>query len=169
MRVLHSWTDDQVTQLSIRLEDVADEGDVVHSALMKLPPDLFASIAARSRTLARELIKAFSAHVRTQGWPFSYTDEIANVSRGLFQVLVDSAMRAELFEAVLMVGVGHNRYNVMSVAATLLEGANDPSDITGLARVLKNHRSEAESLSPYFTRSNLHPALRVLIPKQQTR
>lgn len=165
LRVSKKWTDEDLAQLSIRLEEIADEGDIVHTALMKVPPELFARLARRSKALARKLVRAFAIHVQSQSWPFSYTDEIADVASALSDVLPDSQMKAELFEAVLTVGVGHSRWHVMSVAAQFLHSAQEPDEVVALAKVLREHPSEAGYMSSYVTRSELHKGILPLIPK----
>ncbi len=107
----------------------------LNAALMKIPPELFAQVANRSKPLARTLIEAFVRHAKSQGWPFSYTDSIADVCKGLFDELVDTEMRAELLAAVLVVGRWHNRYYVMGVAAKLVEAAKEPNDVAAFAKV----------------------------------
>ena len=64
-------------------------------------------------------------------------------------------MRADLFQAVLLVGAGHNRWYVMGVAASLLNSAHDANDVAALTRVLKEHPSEKEYIQGYVTRSKL--------------
>jgi hypothetical protein len=48
-------------------------------------------------------------------------------------------MRADLFQAVLLVGAGHNRWHVMEAAASMVQAAQDANDVAGFTRVLKEH------------------------------
>jgi len=165
LRSAKSWDDQDVTKLSVLLENAKDEPDVIHSAMMRLPAELFARVADRSRSLGRQLVQIFCEYLRSQAWPFSHTDTIAGVCAGLYRELSDPEMHAELFKAVLIVGHSHNRWYVMSVAASLLESAHEAGDIAMLARVIKENSSESEALSGYVNRAKLHPAIRTLIPK----
>jgi eukaryotic-like serine/threonine-protein kinase len=139
---------------------------VVHAALMKIPPELFAQVANRSKSLARTLVKAFARHAKSQGWPFSYTDSIADVCKGLFDELTDTEMRADLLAAVLVVGHWHNRFYVMGVAAKLIEAAKEPNDVAAFAKILKDHPEETASVQGYIDRSEVHAGLKHFLRKR---
>jgi hypothetical protein len=168
LRAASSWTDEDLTKLISALEEIRGEDELVHTALMKVPTDLFIKLAERSRALARTLVRGFRRHAESQGWPFSYTDSIADVARRLFDELRDSEMRADLFQAVLLVGAGHNRWHVMEVAASMVQAASDANDVAGFTRVLKEHPSEAGYIQGYITRAKLHPSLRQFFPKPES-
>jgi serine/threonine protein kinase len=165
LRGSNSWSDDEVNQLTVLLEEIRTEDELVHAALMKIPAALFVHIATRSHALGRTLVKAFSRHAESQAWPFSYTDSIADVSRSLFDQLEDSEMRADLFQAVLMVGAGHHRWHVMEVAASFVSSVQNANDIAAFTRVLRNHPNESQHIQGYVTRSKLHPSLRQFFPR----
>ena len=84
----------KVSKLATLLSKYADEGDSVHSALMKLPPFVFAELERYSTTLARRLITTFSEFLRSQAWPFSYTDEVSSVCSGFFRISGNPEIRS---------------------------------------------------------------------------
>jgi len=106
---------------SLALSKYTDEGDIVHDTLMKLPEHACSLLAAHSIQLMRRLVRTFSQFVTSQGWGFSYTDDIAAVCSSLFHAIEDAEIQSEQLVAVLLVGVGPNRW-VMSTFAGLLQG-----------------------------------------------
>ena len=168
LRSAHSWTDEDVTRLTVALEEIRGEDELVHGALMKVPTELFVKLAERSRALARTLIKGFARHAESQGWPFSYTDSIADVAKKIFDEIRDPEVRADLFQAVLLLGAGHNRYYVMEVAASMVQAAQDTNDVAGFTRVLKDHPHERAYIQGYVARAKLHPSLRQFFPKPES-
>jgi serine/threonine protein kinase len=166
LRAQNSWADEEVIRLTNALEEIRSEPELVHAALMKIPPKLLAVIATRSHALARTLIKAFSSHAQSQGWPFSYTDSIADVSGAIFEEVSDPEMRADLFRAVLLVGIAHFRWHVMRAAAGMVVTAQSTNDVAAISKVLKAHPDEAKTIAGYLTRSKLHPSLRQYFPQQ---
>ena len=135
LRAAPSWSDEEITRLIKALEDAQTEDDVIHEGLMKIPPALFARVAARSRSLARGLI------------------------------LKDAEMRADLLTAAIVVGYTHSRYYVMGVAAKLVEAAKGANELAAFAKVLKEHSDEISFIGDYVDRSELHPSLRHFFPK----
>ena len=93
LRAKPSWSDAEVERLIACIEEVKDESDAVFKCLMRMPPELFGRISAKSRSFARLLVESFSDHVKGQGWPFEYTDEIADIS--LRPVRCDQGFRNE--------------------------------------------------------------------------
>ena len=168
LRSANSWTEEDLTRLTAALEEIRGDNELVHAALMEVPPELFAKLAERSRALARTLIRGFGLHAESQGWPFSYTDSIANAARRLFDELRDPEMRADLFQAVLLVGAGHNRWHVMEVAATMVGDAHDANDVAGFTRVLKENPAQVAYIQGYVDRAKLHPSLRQFFPKVES-
>jgi serine/threonine protein kinase len=164
LRTVGSWSEEDVTRLIVALEQVRDEADTVHLALMKVPAQLLSRIVTRSQVFGRALIKKFASHAQSQTWPYSYTDSIANISKTFFSAITDSTIRADLFETVLTVGVAHHRYHVMRVAGNLAEAVRETNDAVAIVRVLRDHASEASSIREYVTRTSLHPALQPYFP-----
>ena len=66
------------------MSNYANDGDVVHDSLMKLPPGTFGHIEVASAQLAEQLSLTFENFVTSQSWGFSNTDSIGYACRNLF-------------------------------------------------------------------------------------
>ena len=166
LRGSNSWSDDEVNQLTVLLEEIRTEDELAHAALMKIPAALFVHINNSIPRTGSNLSPRRSLAMRNHRLGhFSYTDSIADVSRSLFDQLEDSEMRADLFQAVLMVGAGHHRWHVMEVAASFVSSVQNANDIAAFTRVLRNHPNESQHIQGYVTRSKLHPSLRQFFPR----
>ena len=146
----------------------ADDGDIVHDALVKLTPSAFSDIERSSPELARHLAATFSEFIADQSWGFSYTDTLSNVCFRLFTESSDPTTRANLTRAVMLVGINHNRWAVMERFGVMLNSIKEDADAQQHWAVLHTFPSELDSLTAYVNRNRLHPILRALYPISST-
>ena len=136
------------------------DADLVHEAVMQLPPLAARLMLGASKEDMRELIASFAGHVTSQGWGFSYTDKIAAQCRTLYEALTDYHIRADLVVCVLDLGVGHNRFHVMDIAETLMELKREVGESLAIAERLKAASpSLREWVKERVSRSKLHPSI----------
>jgi hypothetical protein len=136
---------------------------------MKMPDYAFGLLAKRELTLARRLVRTFSEFVRSQGWSFSYTDDIAAVARNLFRVSHDSEIRSQLLLAVLVVGVDHNRWGVMETFAALLQEARSDAEAQAFWDALHSQTRELDRVRDYVSVTKIHPTIRRLFASATTK
>ncbi|SEG13001.1 Serine/threonine protein kinase [Bryocella elongata] len=153
-------------KLAMALKKQADNGDVVHSALMTIPDGVFSALEKSQPDLARHLVGTFFNYVTSQSWGFSYTDTIASVCGRLFYESGDPIVRARLTEAVLVVGVSHNRWAVMEKFGSMVHSIKSEEDAQQHWVVLRHHLDELRAVSGYINRSRLIPALANLFPSE---
>jgi len=136
------------------------DADLVHEAVMQLPPLAARLMLAVNKEHTRELVSSYVQHVTSQGWGFSYTDKIAAQCQALYEALEDYEIRAELVFCVLDLGVGHNRFYVMDIAESLLEMKREAGESLAIAERLKGASSSLrEWVKERVSRSKLHPAI----------
>jgi hypothetical protein len=159
-----AWSQEEVSALVLAFESSRDDGDLIRAALVTIDPALFARVVDSVKPLARAVVRTFGEFVRTHPWSFDYTDVIANAAQGLFNAVKDSEIRAELFRAVLPMGVFYNRWHVMSIAAGMLHSTQEIADVTAMTRAAKDYDGDLRAIEDRIIRSRLHPALRGLFP-----
>ncbi|HZZ79993.1 MAG TPA: serine/threonine-protein kinase [Gemmataceae bacterium] len=134
--------------------------DLVHEAIMQLPPLAAQLMLAANKNHTRDLIGCFVTHVTSQGWGFSYTDKIAAQCRALYEALADYQIRADLVFCVLDLGIGHNRFFVMDIAESLLETKREVGENLAIAERLKEASSSIRDwVKEHVSPSKLHPAI----------
>jgi eukaryotic-like serine/threonine-protein kinase len=134
--------------------------DLIHEAVMQLPPAAARLMLTANKESMRELINGFVGHVTSQGWGFSYTDKIAAQCRVLYESLADYEVRADLVLCVLDLGVGHNRFHVMDIAESLLEMKREVGESLAIADKLRGaSRSLRAWVNERVSRAKLHPAI----------
>jgi serine/threonine protein kinase len=103
------------------LESNAEEKDLIHEAIMQLPPEVVRQCYASDKEATQGIISAFVDYTVKQGWPFSYTDRIGNKCKAIYQEIEDYHIRGELAFCVASTGVSHSRWKVQTVAIELLQ------------------------------------------------
>jgi hypothetical protein len=110
-------------------------------------------------------ISDFTTITTSQGWPFDFTDEIGQTCRRIFYAVKDFEIRADLVYCVSEVGITHNRWRVMQIAADLISEHKQLGEAIPIVEKLSRlHRLQA--LNGYLKLSNLDPSLRALFEKK---
>lgn len=142
--------------------------DLVHETVMKLSPPVASTLLEIDREQTRGLIETFVSHATSQGWGFSYTDDIGTQCKRLYYSLDDPYIRAELIYCVMDVGAGHNRWYVMGVFDELMEERHSQAESLAIAemfgRVSPSLREWARSR---LSEAKLHPSIVAAIDKDQ--
>jgi hypothetical protein len=105
-----------------------EDEDVFYQRMMEAHALCFAVLHSREPEIARQLIAKFTSFVALKSWPFSYTDRIADRCKALFLSINDFAIRAEILQCLLQMGVGHNRWHVMGRFSELLQLPKDAAE-----------------------------------------
>lgn len=150
----------QVDRVLEILMQYRSDHDLLHEVLMRVPLRVATAMLLRNRTQTRELLCLFVEHVISQRWGFSYTDQIANQCEALYVALADSEIRADLVLCVLVVGVDHDRWNVMYICERMLETTRDVAESLAIAERLKGQQPWIrEWVKKNVSPSKLHPAI----------
>ncbi|TAJ98656.1 hypothetical protein EPO44_11295 [bacterium] len=142
-----------------------DDTDLLHDVCLGLPAPAFETLWRIKPLIAKMLIKVFTSQVTSQGWPFSYTDKIGQACKQLHDATADHEIRGMLIAAVVQVGISHNRWSVMDVAADLLSRKKEPWEGLAVAHALAKFRGLLVHLKDRLTVHRLDPAIRELFAK----
>lgn len=156
---------EQIAKLAKLLGPYADDRERIHEVFMTLPPAALTGLVDHSRSLARRFARIFCENLQSRAWGFDYTDEIADVCEAFFNATDDEEIRGDLVVAVLVVGVDHNRWEVMRKFARLLQSVTRDSEATLFAAKLRPHAEHLASAEGYLDRQRLHRVLRRLVPE----
>jgi eukaryotic-like serine/threonine-protein kinase len=154
--------DDQKTgRLLEMLTRSSVDSDLLHETLMALGPGVVEIMWLQDADATRAIIHRFVEIAVGQGWGFDYTDRIANQCAMIFKEVDDYQLRASLACAVADVGVGHNRWYVIRVAASLLAQIRDTGGAMAAADQLQQMGPQVVStLKEYCDIPRLHHLLR---------
>ena len=155
-------TDHETAELADLVAKVHDDPDLLHDLCMKLPAEVIGSLWEVSPVATKLMIKVFTDKLTVGGWDFGYTDEIGQVCIRLHNVIPDYEVRGMLIAAIVEVGVSHNRWNVMDLAAKLLSGRKEPGEGLAIAHALSDFSHRVRALEDRVVLSKVDPAIRVL-------
>jgi len=155
-----------VEELSRLIGLCRDEGDLLHEVTVKLPVPVFQELDERFPEMAMLLTRRFGDWVMGKGWGFGYTDVIGDTCARLYGATRQAEIKGILAATALEVGVSHNRFHVMDVAAGLIAGARDDADALAVAHAIRplNHRAIEGRLTVW----KLHPVLQELFSEQDS-
>jgi hypothetical protein len=154
--------EDDASELARLIARAHNETDLLHDVCMQLPAGAIAALWEADRDVTRLLVRVFTDHVTSQGWGFEYTDRIGGACVKLHDVIPDGDARGLLIAALVDVGVDHNRWHVMGLAARLLGATRDPKEALAVAHALKGLGDRVRAIEGYLdvAISKLAPPIR---------
>ena len=126
-----------IEELSRLIGLCRDEGDLLHEVTVKLPVEVFRELDEKHPEMAKLLILRFTEWVMGKGWGFGYTDVIGDTCARLFRVTRHAEIKGQLAAAALEVGVSHNRFHVMDVAAALISEISEEAEALAVAHAIR--------------------------------
>ncbi|HBE68939.1 MAG TPA: hypothetical protein DDW52_12395 [Planctomycetaceae bacterium] len=129
---------EKVERLLDLISQHRSDTDMVHEVVMGLSSRAAKRILKYDKPQARQLVDQFVSHATSQGWGFSYTDDIGRQCSSLFQAMNDPEIRANLIYCVMDVGFGHNRWAVMAIFDDLIEQDFTVAETLAVAEKLRN-------------------------------
>lgn len=155
-------TPDDAGELAELVAQGQDDTDLLHDVCMELPTEAVGVLWRVNPVVTKLLIKLFTDQVAAQSWGFDYTDRIGAACVRLHRATSDHEVRGMLIAATVEVGVSHNRWHVMDLAAKLLSGRKEPGEGLAIAHALREHRHRLEALKDRVDLSKMDPAIRDL-------
>lgn len=149
----------RLLSLLIRYEN---DSDLLHEAIVGLSSNVIAGIYSLQPESVRRLIERFSVDAASQGWPFNYTDKIASACWALFELITDIQVRAPLVEAMLLIGVRHNRWYVLGTFRRMLGAVQDRRDAFVLAERLRTTDDDIRHEAVSYVGNDVLPIIRQL-------
>ena len=127
-----------------------EDGDMIHEVVMGVTAEALGKMCEQKPTESRALIRSFAEFTAGQGWGFDYTDLIADRCEAIFDQTPDFETRGDLIRCVIKVGVDHNRWYVLRVAARLLERSKEAGESLVVAeRIRTLDESYLETAADY--------------------
>jgi eukaryotic-like serine/threonine-protein kinase len=105
-----------------------DDQDLIQEAIMSVNVDAFRIMEQLDVNGLRSVVSLYSEIMRSQGWPFNFTDDIGKTCLNIFRVVTDFEIRADLIHCAVEVGTSHNRFYVMDIAARLISEKKEPGE-----------------------------------------
>lgn len=144
-----------------------DNSDKIEEFFYSLPNEHFLTLEQKDADLTENLIIQLQQYFTSQGWGFGYTDTIGSNCRRLYMISSNIIVRANLLYAIIEVGISHNRFYVMGIAADLLQAIkNNTAESLELAELLRDRNTYLDRLDlgqndlpvclkPYYIRDPL--------------
>jgi len=152
-----------VDRLAHLLDNIKGE-EQFQETFMKISTTSFKLLEDKYPDLSRELVEEFMNTINSQGWPFSYTDTLANKCEEIFNNIQDIDSRGEILKGLLVLGPTHNRWHVMHKFIELLSKVTTDTEAHSIYYILSSEEYYLEQLSNTisFDEKDLHPVIRKL-------
>ncbi|MGG0591511.1 protein kinase [Priestia megaterium] len=152
-----------VDKLAHLLEGIRGE-EHFQETLMKISGTSFKFLEEKYPDLFNLLIEEFVHSVDSQGWPFSYTDTLANKFEEIFNNINDVDTKGEILKGVLSLGTYHNRWYVMHKFIKLLGQIKSDEEAHSIYHILEPQNTNLQRLDYAIKveKSDLHPVIRRL-------
>jgi len=151
---------EQVKRMIKLIADCEEEAELLHEFAAGLPEAAFGSLTGANPTVAKMLVNQFATVAVSQGWPFEYTDTIGAACERIYRASKDPQIKARVAAVALEVGVSHNRYYVMDVAARLIAITRDDGEARVLAHALLPIKKYLAAITDRLNVSKLNPHIR---------
>jgi len=153
-------TESQLGTFVSTLASHLDDKDLVCDAVMEVDPAHLRDAYRSDPRAVTAILLRFVDIVATQGWPFDFTDKLGIRCKTLYEFVGDFEIRAALAWATAELGLSHNRFRVLALAAAMLEIPKQPGETLPLVeRFEKFDAPYRKPLLGYLTLSRLHPDL----------
>jgi len=160
------FSENIVTDLA-RLLGELKEDEQLQEMIMKISGKTFNLLEDKHPDLFIQLMEAFINSINSQGWPFSYTDTLANKYEEIFNNVTDIDTKGEILKGLLLLGTGHNRWYVMHKFITLLTQIENETEAYSIYHILSNEDYDLRKLNNaiIIDENDLHMVIRRLFVK----
>ncbi len=156
-------TDEQMHQLVRLVQQCQADATVLHDIAVQLPEDAIAKLFAVDPGAGLLLFQRFSEISQGQGWPFGYTDKIGSACMRFARASHNDEVKALAIATALEVGVSHNRWAVMDVAANLISLVEKNDEAAAVRRGLERMVGRLVDIEDRLEGRKLHPMIRELL------
>jgi serine/threonine protein kinase len=127
----------EVAELADLIGLCREESELLHELAVKIPATGFVELDSQFPEVSKLLARQFANWVMERSWGFSYTDVIGATCRKLYEATQQAEIKGLMTAAALEVGVSHNRFHVMDIAAGLIASAKDNADALAIAHAIR--------------------------------
>jgi hypothetical protein len=156
-------SEDELGELADLISRYHEDVDLLHELGVQAPLQLLEDLFAEYPSIGELLTRVFVAHVTSQGWGYEYTDKIVSaLSRMYKAAAVRQDLRGLLVRTMVELGVSHNRFYVMDVAAGIIARVEDDEEANKLAHELVQIQDLLDPIAGRLKIQSLRPALKEL-------
>jgi eukaryotic-like serine/threonine-protein kinase len=138
-----------------------DEIELLHEVVMKISASTFSALHQRHPEMAELMVRQFAGSCN-KSFGFGYTDGIGQCCKRLYNATKDPSIRAVLAAVALEVGVSHNRWFVLDIAASLFSLVDTDLEALELVRTLEPMKHTLPVIADKVNMAKLHPILQAL-------
>lgn len=140
------------------------EIEQLHEIVISIPVKAYEILGNKYPELSKKLVKEFIEIVDSQGWPFSYTDTLADKYCELFKSINDTDIHEALLKSLLELGANHNRWYVMEKFVELLQLVKDEAEAHSIYHALydEDYYLKRVNNNVRIKKNALHPILKKL-------
>jgi serine/threonine protein kinase len=155
-----SFTLADIQELAKLIGLCREESDLLHEVAVKISAFLFNTLDTGFPDISKLLAQQFAKTAISQNWSFGYTDTIGDTCSKIYGATSQPDVKGLMAATALEVGVSHNRFHVMDVAANLIAGSKSEGEALAIAHAISllNYRAVEDRLTIW----KLHPALQEL-------
>jgi len=136
-----------------------EESELLHEVAIKMPVPVFTELDRSFPEISKLLARKFAERSMGQSWSFAYTDVLGRRCTELYNATQQPEIKGLMTATALEVGVSHNRFYVMDVAAGLISEAKDDADALAIAHAIRPLQHLLGAMEDRLTIWKLHPAL----------
>ena len=160
-------TEDQIHQLIELVQQCQADATLLHDIAVQLPEDAIAKLFVLDSGTGLLFFQRFAEISRGQGWAFSYTDKIGSACMRFARASNNDEVKALAIATALEVGVSHNRWAVMDIAAHLIGLVEKNDEAAAVRRALEKMVSRLLDIEDRLEGRKLHPMIRELLEAGQ--
>ncbi|MGY0694373.1 serine/threonine-protein kinase [Virgibacillus sp. FSP13] len=155
--------DSLIDKLAHLLDGIGDEVEL-QEMIMKISGTVFRPLEDKFPDLFKQLMNEFIQTINSQGWPFSYTDTLANKFEEIYSNIRDIDIKGEILKGMLSLGTGHNRWYVMHKFIKLLEEIDDEAEMHSIYHILSSEDYDLKRINSTINidKNDLNPIIRRL-------
>lgn len=131
------------------LMKIEHDDDLMRELVIKLPESAIGELWHANQMATTVLVRRFSENIMSQGWGFNYTDVLGEACCRLYRAVPNPEIRGILVQALIEVGVDHNRWHVLGLAGGILERVSDPAEGLAIATLLADNTRHVRGVKPY--------------------
>jgi eukaryotic-like serine/threonine-protein kinase len=134
-----------IDRLVISLSEIEDVEEL-HENMLKIDALTYNQLYERHPEKTGELILKFISYIDSQGWPFSYTDKLADKYLTIFVNINEIDIKEKILISLLRLGVSHNRWYVMESFVKALYKVKDEGQAYSIYYNLKDEEYDLNSI-----------------------
>jgi eukaryotic-like serine/threonine-protein kinase len=156
-------TEEQIHELVQFIQQCQADATLLHDIAVQVPEDAIAKLFALDSGTGLLFFQRFAEISRGQGWSFTYTDKIGSACLRFARASNNTEVKALAIATALEVGVSHNRWAVMDLAAHLISLVQKNDEAAAVRRSLEKMVDRLVDIEDRLEGKKVHPMIREMI------